>query len=188
MERSTPKTIRRDLYLTVFSVLVALSASSQLHPQHGSWPISKVPGPIPKVGDSIAPRHDSVLCLVNSAQLDPCYVAVDNGIEFKVAYRVAEGFRVTDVRTNDPHFVSPEGLKVGDVITIRKRQDLILAGYFEVYANSGKTWVPIVGSLDKVFVEGADRKEAQVPINQLRFDGREIHLRIDGFRQWAGVD
>jgi len=179
----------RSLFVAAVSLMLTLSAFSQLDPHSGSWPISKVPGVVPKVGDSIAPRHDSTACLINSAQIDPCYFTDVDGISYQVAYR-SEGnaFRVTYVQTSDPGFITPDGLKIGDMIAISKEDDLILAPYFAVYANRGKVWIPVVGNLQgDVAVARRDGKDKMVPINQLHLGDGQIHVRISAFVQRDGV-
>jgi len=144
---------------------------------------------VPMVGDSIPAPHTSFQCVVNAAQTYPCFEAVVNRITYQVAY-TGEGplFQVTDVRTIALAFVSSDGLKINDVISINSRDDLILAPYYAVYANRGRVWVPIIGFLDNVSVVGADGKEKEVQIKELRFDEGAIRVRITGFVQRKGVE
>jgi hypothetical protein len=144
---------------------------------------------VPQVGDSISAPHTSFSCVVNSAQTYPCFEAIVDGITFQVAF-TGDGplFRVADVRTIDLRFISPEGLKIDDVIPISSRDDLILAPNYAVYANRGKVWIPIIGFLDNVFVLDANGKQENVPIKEIHFDSGEIRVRITGFVQWKGVN
>lgn len=178
------------LCFAAVSLILTPNAVGQVQPQSGRLTIPKSNQVIPMVGSIIPFRHDGTGCMINSAQIDPCYFAKLNGVNFEVAYR-KEGdvLRVTDVRTADNRFVSPEGLKIDDVITISKPEDILPAPYFAVYANRGKVWIPIIsGMLDNITVVGTDGKDTIVPLSKLVFDGKEIHVRVSGFVERAGVD
>ncbi|MGA9061023.1 MAG: hypothetical protein WB341_05065 [Terracidiphilus sp.] len=183
-------------YSFVVSIPMLCLASALLVPgldasgkQHTKWPSVKV-AEVPEVGKTISPPRGSMGCVIAAAQIDPCYLAIANGISYQVAYRQDGSlFRVTDVRTIGSDFVSPEDLKVGEIIAISKPGDLILAPYFAVYANHGTTWIPVVGGIQNdVTVVGVDGRDKATPVNQLRFGSGEIHVRIMGFVQRKGVD
>jgi hypothetical protein len=170
-------------------LLLASGALSQVNSQSSFPTFSKIPRVVPKVGDSIPPRHDSTACVIAAAQIDPCYFVDVNGITYKIAYR-SEGnaYRVTYVETSDLRFITPQGLRVGDVIAISKEDDLILAPYFAVYANRGEVWIPMISwFLDQVTIVSADGKDTRVPVNQLHFGDGEIHVRISAFVQRDGA-
>jgi len=128
--------------------------------------------------------------MVNSAQTYPCYSVIVDDITYTVSFHESGSHlgRVADVRTSDSNFRTPEGLRVGDVITIKSRDDLILAPYFAVYVNRGTKWIPDIGFLDNVSTIQADGKDKIVPLKDVDFNGSEVRVRISGFVQRKGVD
>lgn len=147
---------------------------------------------VPQVGEPVPGRvrASKVQCMVNSAQFYPCYSLSANGVGYIVAYRGTDSNSgvVADVRTIDSKFKTPEGLRVGEVIAIRSRDDLILAPYFATYANRGTEWVPVIGFLENLSTVEPDGEDKIVPLNSIEFNGSEIRVRISGFVQRKGVD
>jgi hypothetical protein len=140
----------------------------------------------PEIGKHISPpyRKSGMLCMTNSAQLDDCFEALINGIQYVVSYRKSKNDAVTRIYTNDAKFSTPRGLHVGDMLTIRKRSDLLIAPYFEVYAATDEAWIPVVGFLDRIDW-GDDDKSGE--LTGERVDDvhpspeNPIQVRISGF-------
>jgi len=123
------------------------------------------------------------MCMVNSAQFDPCFGAFIRGVSYTIAARKMEDgvYRVTRVNTVDPKFVSPEGLRVGDSLRINSTEELFEAPYFEVYAGRGKRWVPIVGFLGQVNIVG-EKGSVMKNLQSLELSGgASVKVSIGGF-------
>lgn len=122
--------------------------------------------------------------MTNSAQFDDCFEAVVNGIQYNVSYRESENDAVTRIYADDPRFSTPRGLHVGDMLTIRKRSDLLIAPYFEVYGATGEAWIPVVGFLDRINW-GYDDKSGMFTresVNNIDLSpDHPIRVRISGF-------
>ncbi|HEY1208441.1 MAG TPA: hypothetical protein VGE85_03650 [Terracidiphilus sp.] len=141
---------------------------------------------VPAIGAPIEAPMQAVrnLCLVNSAQFDPCVEATIDGIKYTVSYRNNNGGNsfVTRVYTSDAKFISPEGLRVGDEITVNGPEDLFEAPYFEVYARKGSKWIPIIGLMGMVNVTFDGKQIAGDAVQTLWSGGRKpVILRISGF-------
>lgn len=155
--------------------------------------IPKIPASrLPDVGENAphGPRVGNFQCVVNSAQAYPCYSMIVDGVAYTVAFHGSgpELGRVADVRTSDKDFRTPDGLRIGDVITIRSDTDLILAPYFAVYANRGTKWIPVIGFMDNLSIVQIDGKDKIVPLKEVELNGSEIRVRISGFVERKGVD
>ncbi|HME59511.1 MAG TPA: hypothetical protein VKF63_14290 [Terracidiphilus sp.] len=141
---------------------------------------------VPVIGEQfVVPENvEHILCLVNSAQFDPCMEAIIDGIKYTVAYRNNNGgdYFVTRVNTSDAKFISPDGLRVGDQITVNGPEDLFEEPYFEVYARKGSNWIPIVGLMSMVNVTFDGERIAGDAVQTLWSGGRKpVMLRISGF-------
>jgi len=190
MIRSISAPCLRVLCLTTVSLVFAACSwgQSSSHAQNAPSVAATTNAPTPVVGQAIDPNHGSQGCTLAASQSDACLSEDVNGVSYQIAYRKQNtGFQITAVRTMDSRFVSPEGLKIDDVIVIGKPEDLILAPHVAVYANRGQLWVPIIGMLDNIDVVDADGNDQITPANSVAFNGKEIRVRIFGFVQRNGV-
>jgi hypothetical protein len=169
-------------------LLCGLAFSGQLfgQPQEDfHWP-QRGMAKVPAVGERIeAPSGaGQTQCMVNSAQFDPCTWATADGIVYTIAFRQRDGkdYFVTRVGTTDPKFKSPDGIRVGDAITVNGPEDVFEAPYFEVYANSKTQWVPIVGILGKANVVVSSKSTEMRFVQALWPNGpAAIRLFVSGF-------
>ncbi len=122
--------------------------------------------------------------MVNSAQFDPCVWTTVDGIVYMIAFRQRDGknYFVTRVSTNDTKFKSPDGIRVGDEITVNGPEDVFEAPYFEVYAKSKTNWIPIVGMLGNANVVVGGKKGEVKSLQALWPSGRApVRLFVGGF-------
>jgi hypothetical protein len=141
---------------------------------------------VPRLGQRLfrSGKTDVGVCASAPAQLDRCFKATVNGVSFTVGYRAGRWREhiVTYVYTDDPLFRSPEGLRVGDVITLKSLDDLVWLPGFYVYGRSGRGWIPVVGFNGQVDVvhdgPGDERRE----VTALGASSKSpLRLRIGGF-------
>ena len=108
----------------------------------------------PQIGDfySVFRPETGTACMVNSAQFDACVWTQIDGVVYTISYGKNESgvYVVSRISTCDDKFKTPLGLHNGDKLTIRSREDLIFAPYFEVYAKTNEQWMPVVGILDRL--------------------------------------
>lgn len=145
----------------------------------------------PQLGyDFVLPTKAKIgLCMSSPGQMDHCAAVVTNGIKYIVGYRSHSARRnvVTYVHTDDPRFVSPNGLRVGDVATVANVSEIVVAPGFEIYATRGNEWAPVVGFNGEVQIvrEGQqDEKRFANSINPTT--EAPVHLRITGFTKRRG--
>jgi hypothetical protein len=141
---------------------------------------------VPAIGKQIDIPKKAVqmLCMVNSAQLDRCMQATVDGIKYTIAFRQRHGkdYYVTRVDTTDAKFKSPDGLHVGDEITVNGPEDIFEAPYFEVYAKNKTQWIPIVGYLGKANVVINGKSGNMKDVETIWPNGRDsVRLLISGF-------
>lgn len=170
------------LVMCGFFILHPLCGQSQTNFHLSQIQLVKVPAIGEQIG--VTKKKIRTACMVNSAQLDSCVQAIVDGIMYTVAFRQRDGkeYYVTRVDTTDVKFKSPDGLHVGDEITVNGPEDIFEAPYFEVYAKSKTHWIPIVGILGKANVvingKGGDMKDVQA----IWPNGRDsVRLWISGF-------
>lgn len=140
----------------------------------------------PEIGKRIAvPRTAEVgLCMSSPGQMDKCFKATVNGIKFMIAYRRSGplGNVVTYVHTDDPGFTSPEGLRVGDVVSISDPESIIAAPGFEIYGRKGKGWVPVVGFNGQVEVVQQGKSDENREVKSLTpTSDNPVLIRIKSF-------
>jgi len=140
----------------------------------------------PKIGKPLSMPHprSGMLCMTNSAQFDDCFAALISEVKYVVSYRKTKHDAVTRIYTNDAKFNTPRGLHVGDTLTIRKRSDLLIAPYFEVYAATDESWIPIVGFLDTVNWDYDDKSHKLIgkSIDDIHpSPDNPIQVKISGF-------
>jgi hypothetical protein len=141
---------------------------------------------VPAIGERIeAPnKPERTECMVNSARLDPCVEATIDGIKYTIAFRNSGGgdYYVTRVSTLDSKFKSPEGLHIGDKITVNGPEDIFEAPYFEVYAKKGNRWIPIIGMLGMVNLDFDGKKFTGDTVEKLWSVGsKPVQLVVTGF-------
>jgi len=162
------------------SLLLSRLGAAQVIPEIPKVGLAKVPA----IGDLVAfntGRHTE--CMVASAQMYPCVLALVDGILYTISYRDdIGGGRVMCVETSDPRFKSPEGLRTGDVIEVKSNDEITGDPYFRYHLSRGKLWMPIVGYLGKVqVVTDGHADEAKYPYALQFPSGSVVKLRICGF-------
>lgn len=145
---------------------------------------------VPAIGDRMpaSEKDTQAMCMVNSAQLDPCVDSTIGGVKFTVAFRKRDsgGYFVTRVSTLDSKFISPEGLRMGDRITVNGPGEIFEAPYFEVYAKRGTRWIPIIGMFGKVNLDFDGKKLIGDDIEKLWSVGpKPVQLVVEGFIEIA---
>ena len=85
---------------------------------------------------------------------------------------------VTYVHTDDPNFKSPDGLRVGDVLTVESPESIIEAPGFEVYGKKGRGWIPVVGFNGEVSLVIEGLRDSKQQANAVK---TPAGLRIRGF-------
>jgi hypothetical protein len=145
---------------------------------------------VPAIGDliSASEKDTRTECMVNSAQLDPCVDSTIGGVKYTVAFRKRDSgdYFVTRVSTLDSKFISPEGLRMGDKITVNGPEEIFEAPYFEVYARRGTRWIPIIGMFGKVNLDFDGKKLIGDDIEKLWSLGpKPVQLVVEGFIEVA---
>lgn len=141
---------------------------------------------VPAVGEPfvVPSREVRNLCQVSAGQLDLCVGANIDGVIYTIAYRksAGEGCFVTRVYTDDSKFKSPEGLRVGDEITLIGPEDIFESGYFEVYARKGTRWIPVIGALGKIRFTLDGKQITEDSAEKMRVGSpKPIRVWISGF-------
>jgi hypothetical protein len=133
----------------------------------------------------VVPRNADVgRCMTSPGQLDKCVNVTANGIKYTVGFRRrgSRGNVVTYVHTDDPNFRSPEGLSVGDMVTVENPESIVAAPGFEIYSRKGRGWIPVVGFNGEVNVVHDGQTDEKREAKTLRPVGQaSVRLRIRGF-------
>jgi hypothetical protein len=107
-----------------------------------------------------------------------------NGIIYTAGYRERKRSRkvVTYVHTEDPSFISPDGLRIGDVVTVKSAENVFEMLGWEIYSGPGSGWIPVIGFCGEVNVVHDGQPDERKKLKTL-LAGRKtaVRLRIEGF-------
>ena len=143
---------------------------------------------VPELGSRIKPVAPLFkafpYCVVGSAHLYHCFIAVVDGISYRIAYvkNAAGKNEVQEVRTVDPHFKTPGGLSVGNLVIVKSANDLVITPLLAFDGHSDGDWHSILGEIPgPVIVVGPDGKDSWIGYDDLHFNGQPVQLKISGF-------
>jgi len=148
--------------LMVIAFLLAASAAQkpEVKPEIGSV-LSK----------TLIPKKQNNLLLTHPAQLRPYIERKIDGVKYAIAYD-EDSRKIVYIFTNDEHFRTKDGLKVGQHIDLTSEQITRYPGW-EIRGPKGKDgWNPIIGY---------DLPEANPVLKESFERGKTVTVRIEAF-------
>jgi hypothetical protein len=113
-------------------ILATVSASEQL-PTIGM-----------KIPNQWSKKAKVKLCVTHPAQIDPCFERSFGEVRYTLAYS-SQTRRVTYLYTEDEHFRTADGLKVGDEIAISEENVRAWPGWQIHGPTTSDGWRPVIG-------------------------------------------